>query len=356
MRCSGVACAKQRDCACGDRARSSSRLAPVAAGAARLPRSHAATLRIAEAQPEMARRPSARLGAEVAAARYCRGRQADGRGRRARARAPERRSGRELAAGEAGADPQSADRRCASADAQARHRGRARRDDSGDAGCGRDLEAHALRAGSAAAFAGRAGAAGRAEAIAVGAYGSYYSSTDGGSTWTGSRLDAEIARRPRSTAATMLQIERYRGGSAATPISIASSRPRRTRFYIAGEAGHLYRSDDAGATWIELASPYEGSFFGVLPLDGAVAAGVRTARPPVPLRRCRRSLDSRSRPARWRCSTMRCASVHASVVDRRAFRHVLLERTMGAELQRCASRADRKGLSAVIAGSEAPAK
>ncbi len=29
----------------------------------------------------------------------------------------------------------------------------------------------------------------------------------------------------------------------------------------------VYRSDDGGETWAELPSPYEGSFFGVLPLD-----------------------------------------------------------------------------------------
>ena len=41
--------------------------------------------------------------------------------------------------------------------------------------------------------------------------------------------------------------------------------------------GHLYRSDDAGASWLELASPYHGSFFGVLPLDGdaVLAFGLR---------------------------------------------------------------------------------
>jgi photosystem II stability/assembly factor-like uncharacterized protein len=43
--------------------------------------------------------------------------------------------------------------------------------------------------------------------------------------------------------------------------------------YAAAEAGHLYRSDDRGATWISLPSPYEGSFFGVLPLaEGPVLA------------------------------------------------------------------------------------
>jgi photosystem II stability/assembly factor-like uncharacterized protein len=50
-----------------------------------------------------------------------------------------------------------------------------------------------------------------------------------------------------------------------------------SRLYIAAEAGHLYRSDDAGKTWTELPSPYEGSFFGILPLDGEslLAYGLR---------------------------------------------------------------------------------
>lgn len=40
------------------------------------------------------------------------------------------------------------------------------------------------------------------------------------------------------------------------------------RLFIAAEAGIIYRSDDAGRNWKELPSPYEGSFFGVLPLTG----------------------------------------------------------------------------------------
>jgi len=43
--------------------------------------------------------------------------------------------------------------------------------------------------------------------------------------------------------------------------------------YLAGEAGHLYRSDDGGETWVPLPSPYAGSFFGLLPLaEGPVLA------------------------------------------------------------------------------------
>lgn len=43
--------------------------------------------------------------------------------------------------------------------------------------------------------------------------------------------------------------------------------------YLAAEAGNLYRSDDGGDSWVSLPSPYEGSFFGLLPLaDGPLLA------------------------------------------------------------------------------------
>jgi len=49
------------------------------------------------------------------------------------------------------------------------------------------------------------------------------------------------------------------------------------RLYIAAEAGQIYRSDDGGETWITLASPYNGSFFGVLPReeDALIVFGLR---------------------------------------------------------------------------------
>ena len=48
-------------------------------------------------------------------------------------------------------------------------------------------------------------------------------------------------------------------------------------FYIAAEAGYLFRSDDGGHTWQELPSPYAGSFFGIQPLqdDALLAYGLR---------------------------------------------------------------------------------
>lgn len=47
--------------------------------------------------------------------------------------------------------------------------------------------------------------------------------------------------------------------------------------FLAAEAGMLYRSQDAGRTWNPLPSPYEGSFYGILPLTGTslLAMGLR---------------------------------------------------------------------------------
>lgn len=82
--------------------------------------------------------------------------------------------------------------------------------------------------------------------VAIGAYGSYFTSSDGGVSWDFQPIgDADWHLHQISQAAD-------------------------GRLYIAAEAGVAYRSDDNGATWTELPSPYEGSFFGVLPLDDDV--------------------------------------------------------------------------------------
>ncbi len=95
-------------------------------------------------------------------------------------------------------------------------------------------------------------------AIAVGAYASYFVSDDGGWTWSERKFDPQPA--PDSD----YHLNRI---VAASP----------TRLFIAAEAGHLYRSDDGGVNWVSLPSPYEGSFFGVLPLadEALLAYGLR---------------------------------------------------------------------------------
>lgn len=89
--------------------------------------------------------------------------------------------------------------------------------------------------------------------IAVGAFGLCLTTTDGGVTWTPRRLldeDYHLNRLTRGPDGTL---------------------------YLAGEHGTLLRSTDAGDTWDGIHSPYDGSFYGILPLDSAtlLAYGLR---------------------------------------------------------------------------------
>jgi len=83
--------------------------------------------------------------------------------------------------------------------------------------------------------------------FAVGAYGAFLVSEDGGATWEERPISADDYHLNRIAVAPD-------GG-----------------LYLAAEAGHFYRSDDGGETWIGLEPPYQGSYFGALPLaDGAL--------------------------------------------------------------------------------------
>jgi photosystem II stability/assembly factor-like uncharacterized protein len=93
--------------------------------------------------------------------------------------------------------------------------------------------------------------------IAVGAYSAMLLSGDAGETWTPVRFAARLAASPKSNADD-LDTEYHLN---------AIARSASGRWYIAAEAGHLYRSDNNGSTWQELHAPYAGSFYGVLPLD-----------------------------------------------------------------------------------------
>jgi len=105
--------------------------------------------------------------------------------------------------------------------------------------------------------------------LAVGAYGAFFLSEDGGATWQEAAFEP-VAREDDSQEEAFDDLG---GGYHLNALVPASPE----RLYIAAEGGHLYRSDDAGQTWIELPSPYEGSFFGLLPLstDAVLAFGLR---------------------------------------------------------------------------------
>lgn len=91
------------------------------------------------------------------------------------------------------------------------------------------------------------------QVIAVGAYGLYLATADGGRTW-----------QERKVLEEDMHLNRITRGPTGT-------------LYIAGERGTLLRSRDAGATWVRIDSPYDGSFYGVLPLGERelIAYGLR---------------------------------------------------------------------------------
>lgn len=95
--------------------------------------------------------------------------------------------------------------------------------------------------------------------VAVGAYGMIAESGDAGETWAQRILEPEDLE-PAASA----DEEEFYYDYHLNDVAIAGD----GRWYIAAEAGNVYRSDDAGGSWTRLPSPYEGSFFGVLPLGG----------------------------------------------------------------------------------------
>jgi photosystem II stability/assembly factor-like uncharacterized protein len=112
--------------------------------------------------------------------------------------------------------------------------------------------------------------------VAVGAYGVVYTTADGGAVWSQVPFEPEPlpgAEKVEPSADDMeaevdLGFEFHLNAIARAPTGA---------LYIAAEAGRLFRSDDDGASWRELPSPYDGSFHGVLPLDGEslLAFGLR---------------------------------------------------------------------------------
>ncbi len=93
-------------------------------------------------------------------------------------------------------------------------------------------------------------------AMAVGAYGLIYSTADGGGTWA--PVDSPVIK---DAGLHMYSIKKLGNGD----------------LFIAGEQGLLLNSTDGGRTWSKLKSPYEGTFFGAVPVGdkGVLVCGLR---------------------------------------------------------------------------------
>jgi photosystem II stability/assembly factor-like uncharacterized protein len=127
--------------------------------------------------------------------------------------------------------------------------------------------------------------------FAVGAYGAFYATTDGGKTWALRKIFESTKAAPAKESpkdapkkgkyesvgsskpagdAVETDDKAAKGGDDDKHIN-AIAKLGDNKLFIAGEAGLLAKSDDGGKTWIKIASPYKGSYFGaILAQDGAV--------------------------------------------------------------------------------------
>ena len=115
---------------------------------------------------------------------------------------------------------------------------------------------------------------------AVGAYGLFLSTADGGETWTGRSFEAEQMLAGEDLQEEDAGVDEWYESEAPWPMDFHLNHLRASphgQLYIAGEAGHVFHSDDGGDTWSDLLPPYEGSLFGTLPLGQGVvlAYGLR---------------------------------------------------------------------------------
>ena len=120
------------------------------------------------------------------------------------------------------------------------------------------------------------------------------------------------------------------------------------RLYIAAEGGQLYRSDDRGATWRILPSPYEGSFFGLVPIrgEGLLAFGLRG--------HLYRSADAGETWSKLESHTTAMLTDGVAINDLRVviggLAGVLLVSRDAGETFRITQQDDRKGVSALMPG------
>jgi photosystem II stability/assembly factor-like uncharacterized protein len=186
--------------------------------------------------------------------------------------------------------------------------------------------------------------ANRVSGIAVGAYGAYFTTNDGGRTWSGAKFaPAPPMASPNASAPAAAAEEDLPPDYHLNRIVGVGN-----RLYIAAEGGQLYRSDDRGANWRALPSPYEGSFFGLVPIrgEGLLAFGLRG--------NLFKSADAGHTWSKLESHTTAMLTDGYAINDLRVviggLTGVLLVSSDAGETFRLTQQDDRKGVSAVLPG------
>jgi photosystem II stability/assembly factor-like uncharacterized protein len=190
--------------------------------------------------------------------------------------------------------------------------------------------------------------ANRVSGIAVGAYGAYFTTNDGGRTWSGAKFSPALPAKP--AAAGSASSDAYAADEEELPPDYHLNRivGVGNRLYIAAEGGQLYRSDDRGANWRALPSPYEGSFFVLVPIrgDGLLAFGLRG--------NLFKSADAGGTWTKLETGTTAMLTDGYAINDLRVviggLTGVLLVSGDAGETFRLTQQDDRKGVSAVLPG------
>jgi len=186
--------------------------------------------------------------------------------------------------------------------------------------------------------------ANRVSGIAVGAYGAYFTTNDGGRHWSSAKFAPPPAKPPTHDGESAPE-----EGDLPADYHLNRIVGVGNRLYVAAEGGQLYRSDDRGASWRVLPSPYEGSFFGLVPIrgEGLLAFGLRG--------HLYKSADAGETWTQLESHTTAMLTDGIAINDLRVIicglAGVLLVSGDGGETFRLTQQDDRKGLSAVLPGT-----
>ena len=186
--------------------------------------------------------------------------------------------------------------------------------------------------------------ANRVSGIAVGAYGAYFTTNDGGRHWASAKFAPPRAKQPMHDGEAAPD-----EGDLPPDYHLNRIVGVGNRLYVAAEGGQLYRSDDRGATWRVLPSPYEGSFFGLVPIrgEGLLAFGLRG--------HLYRSADGGETWSQLESHTTAMLTDGIAINDLRVviggLAGVLLVSGDAGETFRLTQQDDRKGISALLPGA-----